>query len=73
MGESHETRPGEITPQNHIEKKKIYILHKENGAHFQTIFSQKLSIFFLLLVKYLTFTLFFVFIQILNSILTITV
>lgn len=54
-------------------KKNIYILHKENGAHFQTIFSQKLSIFFLLLVKYLTFTLFFVFIQILNSILTITV
>lgn len=35
MGESHETHPGEITPQNHIEK--IYILHKENGAHFRTI------------------------------------
>lgn len=47
MGESHETHPGEITPQNHIEKIYIYILHKENGAYFRTIlFSQELSIFF---------------------------
>lgn len=33
MGEPYETRPGEITPQNQIEKN---ILYKENGAHFWT-------------------------------------